>query len=138
MKYPKLHRAYAIAITLIVAVSVAAGLFVAGSPTKERLRRLDEQRVQSLEQIRSIVNDHAARLNTLPASLSDTSGSLYIDPRILGGIEYRVLSTSTYELCATFETDGPQEPYAYPYPKRVENAPFWKHGVGRVCFSLTK
>ena len=51
--------------------------------------------------------------------------------------EYTLLSSSSFELCATFASNTPQSMRATYAPSRGEviaNPYDWDHGDGRVCF----
>jgi hypothetical protein len=49
------------------------------------------------------------------------------DPSTNALYEYRPLEAETYELCAQFERDSPQQTQA-------TGDAFWSHGNGRQCF----
>ncbi len=142
-------RLFVGAIVLVVVGSIALGLYMAGSPAKERLRRLDEQRIQDLSQISSAVQqfyglhehlpDQLAELKTMPnAFLSEAQ---LLDPNTHEAYDYRSLTTSTYELCARFDTDSKTEvspPMAPIYPMRVGvMMTDWNHGIGQGCFPFS-
>ena len=141
------------AVTLLVAGVVVVGLFVAGSPGKERDRRFDEQRVNELQQIANAVDASYDRTRRLPATLAElqTPGKneyyvpSLLDPKTGVPYEYRVAGDTGYELCATFdqptqETNQttaavPPRPVAYP----ASEWPYgrdWTHPAGRHCYSL--
>ena len=131
-------------VTLAVAAAVITGFVIIGSPSAERTRRFDQQRVNDIQQISYAVDAYWTQVKALPPSLGSLmSNNFYYvsninDPLSKQPYEYRIVSTSTYELCATFESDstkasGAQKDMAMyaPYPSNMEI--FLKHGTGRVC-----
>ncbi len=125
-----------IAISLVVAVLtvVIVGVTLLDSPAQERLRRLDERRVDDLRNIVRKLDIYWTREETLPASLQELAGEpgvfieLY-DPESGRPYEYRVLSSNTYELCAQFSRDTAEERDHF-------YRDYWSHSAGRQCFDL--
>lgn len=154
--HPRLRIFVGIIVSMIVTASLV-GLFIAGSPGKERERRFDEQRVNNLQRVSSIIDMHNERVGRLPYDLGEitaTRDSVYgtepmTDPATGEPYDYNVTGEDTYELCATFdqESTGPDgKPVAYPriapIPSMVPMilAPIpkdWRHPAGYHCFSLT-
>ncbi|MFC2099545.1 hypothetical protein ACFLSF_01780 [Candidatus Bipolaricaulota bacterium] len=139
MKTP--HRAIqvrsvvAIVFVVVIVAAVIGGIALLDSPAQERLRRLDERRVDDLHQLAYGVDIYWTREGSLPASLADLSEEERIardlaDPATGQAYEYRVLGDKTFELCAVFArdtgTDGRDTPLRS----------FWLHGPGRQCFQL--
>jgi len=125
-----------IAISLVVAVAavVIVGVILLDSPAQERLRRLDERRVDDLRSISAELDFYWTHARTLPSSLEELADEpgvfleLY-DPESGEAYEYRVLSSNTYELCAEFARDTAEERNRF----YTEN---WSHGPGKQCFEL--
>jgi hypothetical protein len=115
------------------------------------MRRFDDQRVQDLQQVSYAVESFWNQNQHLPKTLDELmqgppqySGFSIQDPKTQVPYEYRILSASTYELCAVFETDAqtitaktPQPMPAYAPPGFVQPPAFWQHGIGRTCFPVT-
>lgn len=142
------------AVTVMVAAVIAVGLYVAGSPVKERNRQLDEQRTNELQQIAGAIDMAYDRDQRLPASLDELKGgskeyyyvSSIVDPKSGAPYEYLVTGDTRYELCATFDDvtqerdqygrlkpmSEPLPPAAVPYPGYRD----WTHGAGRHCFTV--
>jgi hypothetical protein len=59
-------------IAVVVAV-VTGGIILIGSPTQERMRRLDAQRVADLRAVASAVDLYWTRHGSLPPSLEELS-----------------------------------------------------------------
>jgi hypothetical protein len=128
-----MRRVVAVMASVIVALAVAAGIFVLGSPNEERSRRLDERRVIDLTAIATAADLYWTRHGSLPASLDDLrrepgTGVTLEDPEGGAEYEYRSLDTNTYEVCARFT--GSSQPGTV-----TETGGFWSHGAGRQCFA---
>jgi hypothetical protein len=123
-----------------VLVAVVAGLMVLPPPTQERVRRLDERRVEDLRGIARAMDVYWTRHGRLVASLEDLSGEPGVrvsrrDPGTGQEYELRLLDESTYELCASFER--PTTDYGEPRGRPEDpSEDFWSHGVGLRCFRL--
>jgi hypothetical protein len=118
-------------LTIVVAAAVAGGVFVLGSPSEERARRLDERRVQDLIGIQGAVDVYWSQHATLPPSLGELATEPYgklraQDPRTTEAYQYKLIDARKYELCATFERASPE---GVPYGDGR-----WAHGNGRQCF----
>lgn len=135
-----------IVVIAVVAV-VAVGLYLAGSPARERDRRFDEQRLNALQQVSSAVQYYFDRQTSLPKTLDELKGKpdyyipALLDPKTGTSYEYTILSATTYELCATFDLPSAQsDPHtpkpAYGVYRGGSDADFWNHAEGRVCFSF--
>ena len=125
-----------VAITLIAVVVtvVIVGVILLDSPAQERLRRLDERRVDDLRSISAELDFYWTREGTLPSSLEELSNEAGVfielhDPETGQPYEYRVLGSNTYELCAEFARDTADE-QGRPYRD------YWSHGQERQCFEL--
>lgn len=142
-------RAVSWVVIVAVIAAIVAGLVIAGSPASQRIRKLDERRVNDLSQLQSqIVDRFWAAKRRLPASLSelqdDISGFVApTDPETNDPYEYRRLDSLKFELCATFSatsdqftTEGKNQPRAYPV-YGGSGGGTWDHDVGRVCFERT-
>ena len=129
------HIITGLAITVVL-VSVVSALILLGSPAEERMRRLDERRVDDLERLERAVGLYWTRHARLPASLAELSQEPGVnvnlrDPETAEPYEYRLLPESgAYELCAEFQRDSAEE------SQRNEEIDFWLHGSGRHCFQL--
>jgi hypothetical protein len=133
-------------ITLVIA-AIGTGLFIAGSPGRERMVKFDDQRLNELQQIAGAVDAYYEQSNGLPedAALLKNSNLYYVnsfaDPKTGTPYEYRKTSDTTYELCATFDLPTPPKPVP-PEPMRPIAKPFGgsafdtQHAAGRHCFTL--
>lgn len=145
-------RAFLATAVVMVAAAVGVGLWLAGSPSGERQRRFDEQRVNELSQIASAVDNSYQRNGRLPGTLEALAElgayDFYVpslaDPEDGTPYEYRTTGTTTYELCATFAAESqamdargvPKPPVARPAMMEYPGYRSWDHPAGRHCFSL--
>ncbi|PIR52192.1 hypothetical protein COU77_01580 [Candidatus Peregrinibacteria bacterium CG10_big_fil_rev_8_21_14_0_10_49_16] len=147
-----MHRLFATIATLIVAIAIVGGFVLAGSPQSERIRRIDERRIEDLRMINNeiltilfegrpfeprIISPETGKemlpemKRPLPTSLQEVQEqALYQRVNILDPVsgeeyEYQVLDETNYELCALFDME------------RVGDFDiFWDHPAGRHCFAF--
>lgn len=117
-----------LAIAVVIA-AIVAGLTISGSPQRQRLLRLDQQRVYELQGISRSLSDRYANTRTLPAALADlvdgrTRSSLPRDPVSGEPYGYEILERRAFQLCAEFALAS-EDP---------EPDEFWSHEAGRQCF----
>jgi len=135
---PRIHAAFAIVASVVVASAVAWGFVLVGSPAARRLERFDEQRLQDLQtiarEIQSMVVDpnKKGRLKeSLPKTLEEAAKRARNarvnprDPETGEPYAYTVKNETTYELCATFAQRRD-------WDSRV----FWNHPAGAHCFTI--
>lgn len=126
-------RWIAIVASVVVAATIVAAIAVIGSPSRQRLLRMDERRVNDLEAIASQVQAYRGQHGGVPASLDALSGEPGVrvpqDPASGQPYGYEVLGGGDYRLCARFDTDTADttDPQAWPRAS-------WVHGMGRQCF----
>jgi hypothetical protein len=143
MMSSKLQWVFGLLAGSIVAVAIASGFVILGSPMTERLRRLDERRVDDLRAIRDAVErmvverkeDELRLKRALPATLDEVAAFVeteeyrqqvrLTDPQTGAKYEYRVTGESAFELCATFSLS-----------REEERDMFWNHPAGRHCFTV--
>jgi len=126
-------------VVLIVFGFLVYGFVQMGSPFAERLRRLDSERIYSLDSIQRQVVNHWQTKEELPASLEDMENPLsgYMlptDPETGESYEYNILGPLTFELCATFQTSNLIEESAVVTRSYYDIENNWRHDVGRTCF----
>ncbi|MFH1866680.1 MAG: hypothetical protein ABIJ81_01195 [Patescibacteria group bacterium] len=138
-------------IIAIVAIAVIAGFFIVGSPTDERLRRADEQRVSDLENIQWQIINYWQSKEQLPATLDDLIDNISgwrspLDPETGTAYDYEVTGDLSFNLCSNFNlvSEGVSEhALTKPLPERVLTRPFppvtdnWQHPAGKHCFERT-
>ncbi|MDO8516282.1 MAG: hypothetical protein Q7S28_03465 [bacterium] len=133
----------------IVSVAIIAGFFVAGSPTKQRMMKADQQRVNDLQSLQYAIINYWQAKQRLPVALADlndpTRGVIVQkDPETGVDYEYSVTESLSFSLCAEFKTasdgtgDNMRLTKPMPAPMAVsEGSPLsdvWSHAEGRVCF----
>ena len=121
------------AVTTVIA-AVVAGVFVLGSPTEERARRIDRRRVADLQAIVAATDLYWTRHSRVPATLSDLSAEPGVairtsDPASSEIYGYQPLDSTRYEVCASFERETEEI-------SRDPESNLWAHGSGRQCFQL--
>jgi hypothetical protein len=125
------QRLAAFVSTAIVVAAIAAALFVTGSPSEQRLLRLDTERVNDLQQLSLAANFRWDQDRRLPESGGELVDGRYlsrlpVDPVTGEDYEYRTSGPRRFEVCATF--DRPASPELA--------GDFWFHEAGRQCFSF--
>lgn len=138
-KKESLSKAIGAVVALIVTVSIVGSFAIIGSPTAERLYKLDEAKVNDLSLIQSQVLRYWQTTEMLPESLAELSDplsgvSIPHDPQTDEQYTYRVLGDLTFELCATFNKESRESRVQRPAYDSEEN---WKHGEGETCFERT-
>ncbi len=149
MKTPLGIRVIRWAFCAAVVAAIVAGLYVSGSPATRRRYALDERRVNSLSQISYAIDTYAQQHNALPEQLENVAQEQpYLsielrDPATSVIYEYRTTgtsTTSTYELCATFDLPrSNEESMNRAAPATLPDGSVltaWDHGAGRTCFPL--
>ncbi len=129
-------------IALVTAVTIAA-LIIAGSPTAERERRLDSQRVNDLSQISSAIDQYVEKTGHLPKALADLTKpdvaryySLHsiTDPESSLPYTYTTIGDKTYNLCAKFTRSSVKNTTADIAQSLYDKT--WEHPAGNKCYEL--
>lgn len=132
------QKLFAIIVSVVVLASIIGGFFIVGSPGQQRKVRMDETRVQQLNNIHYELINHWQRTRTLPETLAvlqnNTGVYTLSDPETGEPYEYKRVSDTSYEICATFATESRgnergliRDPYS-----AGQN---WTHEAGRTCFA---
>lgn len=148
-KFPARNRSVAYATGALVAITIIAGFFIVGSPQQARLYRLDNQKVNDLQNIQYQVVAYWQAKQKLPSTLADLNNSISgfsvpLDPQSSAAYEYKAKGPLSFELCANFNAEARQaatgrEMYT-PAPvggKGMPQQESWQHGAGRTCFDRT-
>lgn len=122
----------------VVALAVGAAVLVLDSPAAERRRRLDERRVEDLQEVAAAIDVYWTREGTLPPDLDVLAGwqgldAPRTDPVTEEPYRYELTGESTYRLCATFATEAPGRPAQGSWRFRPT---LWHHPAGEHCFEL--
>jgi hypothetical protein len=134
----RFHTGFAIVASITVAIAVACGFVVIGSPSTRRLARFDEQRLRDLQTIAreiQLMTEDPNKKGTLKESLPKTLDEATLrardervnprDPETGEPYAYRVKDETTYELCARFARKRD-------WDSRI----FWNHPAGAHCFVI--
>ncbi|MFA5751050.1 MAG: DUF5671 domain-containing protein [Candidatus Paceibacterota bacterium] len=153
---------FSVVSIVFVIVAVSFSFMIMGSPKTQRAYRLDDRRVNDLQNIQYQVINYWQQKEELPETLNDlqnplTGYSLPIDPEFEKGrnYEYRPIDDLSFELCAEFTLSMPKgwrennyggmEPFydngkdtsvAYPAYSGGMNES-WDHEKGRTCYQRT-
>lgn len=125
------HRAAAITSAAVVSAAVIAGLYFSGSPSEQRLFRLDERRVADLQRLSGALNAYFMDTGELPADLERLLDGYRLsrlprDPATDTTYAYAPLGERRFELCAEFSRESAHH----------SDESFWSHGAGRKCFEF--
>lgn len=139
-EYKATDKAFAVLATLAAVAAVIAGFRLLGSPAQQRLLSLDEDRRRDLQNISDTLRlEYSAAAGQASAPLPETlaeanflTTAFLSDPVTEVPYEYRRLSDSTYELCATFSAASPEN--TEPSLRYVD--PLWAHPEGRHCYEF--
>ncbi len=156
---------FAIVAVIFVLGGVVYSFSVIGTPNNQRALRLDQKRIEDLQNIQSQVITYWQQREKLPAQLIDLIDPLNSwqvipkDPEFQKGVnyEYTKINDLEFQLCATFSKPIPQgwqeNSGARPYSGIVSDADIsmgfignisgyagtqnenWGHNAGRTCFS---
>lgn len=151
-----------ISIILVVGL-IGLSFAVMGSPNTQRDFRLDQTRLNDLQNIQGQVINYWQQREKMPTTLSDLADPLsgYMiprDPESDSGLayEYRLTGAMSFEICATFSKpipegwqdygkgggivpmyEGRDMAVSYPYPGPGGVNDSWVHDAGRTCFERT-
>ena len=127
---PSRNKTMAWLSTAVVVLLVILGFWQLGAPSGQRQLRADAQRVQDLYQLASEVQSYwRSHPSQLPANTTQLPSGSRLDPITHAPFEYVAGAGSSYELCAVFDRQSPEES-ANPAPDP------WAHPAGRHCFQL--
>jgi hypothetical protein len=137
-------RGLAIAAIVVVVATLGYSIYLVGTPGQQRDVRLDEQRVNNLQNISQNIDTYLELNSEMPAGLEDLIGPRFYvqsieDPETGVPYEYRIIEGNDYELCAVFATDNSERisrPSESGAVTRYYYDRAWDHGIGRTCFEL--
>src|SRR5689334_14627785 len=135
-----------IVLIVVTILSVLAGIYGFSripSPAKQHAIKLDHKRIADLANIQYSITDYAQTNDALPTSLDQVKTQRYsttplekTDPETNVPYEYTVISSTSYQLCATFTTDSSKEDANYydsdNYVYSADKTKF-AHGIGPKC-----
>jgi len=145
----KAARWLAISVSVVLLIAVVAGFFIVGTPSQQRARRFDSQRITELQQIDSEVLNYWISQRQLPKTLVAISEKqTYFlapnDPETGTAYEYIIKDSLSYSLCGTFSLPSLEQELKSKSIAPLATAPYggptnqnWLHGAGRTCFDHT-
>ena len=128
-EFSRPSRAAFASATAATAMALLFGIMVAGLPSEQKLRNLDQQRVEALQLIQDQIIAYWRRKQQLPDQLQELEQSFLTfqlpkDPQAGEGREYsyQPLSERRFKLCANFNRAS----------KEADRK--WSHSAGATCF----
>lgn len=124
----------AAASTAVVAIMIAIGFWNNGGPSRQRMQRADDRRLEDLYTIGMQIQNYwrsPSNGHKLPTHLGELSGIAVADPISRQQYEYHPGQGSDYQLCATFALAGGDNSSG----DRTTGT-IWSHPAGRYCFPL--
>jgi len=135
-------------ISAVILASIIYGIILIGSPASQKAKQLDEQRISDLSNIQNqIVYVQWETKGTVPTSLSELNDPISgfivpTDPQTGESYIYKMISTSSFELCANFKTVATTSnqntiaaaPVSYPIQTNSINEN-WQHEATTTCFT---
>lgn len=134
-----------------VIAAIVGGFMVMGTPSEQRDMRFDQERVNDLEEIQWRITDYYRTKETLPESLDQVTGAIGVekmptDPETGEPYTYAKIADLSFELCATFALESPQDSRVTDvYPRMAgliisdesSGRGLWQHDAGEECFERT-
>ena len=145
-------------LTVIILVVGGFGIRIAGSPTENRNVRYDQVRLRDIDTIASAISYYYEDNFKIPTTISQLlvkrvkTDAQYLkkqpkDPKTKTDYSYRVVSATSYELCANFDTsseDIAKRKTGIEEDERLREMPDYygygedkSHPKGRFCFTKT-
>jgi hypothetical protein len=122
-------------IVIVVAlVSIIGGLFLVDSPQTARMHKMDRERVNDLNNISYMLDNHYRENAELPVDLSAARFSKITDPETKMAYEYVVLNSEDgkYQLCTTFDLEASEN------DRDMGAGNDWEYHLGGYrCFDAT-
>ncbi len=130
-----------VASSVLVIVAIIFGFIVGGTPSEARLRNLDMQRTNNLQELSSCINSFAYDNGRLPINLNElkngvryTYCAFTTDPETQKEYKYRVVSDSQFELCGEFVQSTIDD---FPNIAADSYGKWQKHNKGQMCETQT-
>ena len=107
-----INRVVSWTTSCVVALVLIISIVISGSPSEQRLIRLDERRVENLVRLSAAFDDYWEERDSLPEEISELLDGRRLsrmpsDPQTALAYEYERLGHDTYQLCATFDRPSP-------------------------------
>ena len=119
---------------VVVVATIAAAVWVIGSPAAQRESRMDARRVSDLRRLESAIERHAKLHDALPRGLDALQGDgatvARVDPASGAPYGYEPVDARRYRLCAGFATDS----RVAVRQAEPDYDDAWRHPAGHHCF----
>ena len=128
-------RLFAWIVSGIILILLIVGVFLSGSPMKERIVRFDTQRESDLQNISDQIVSYWQEKDHLPDNLGEVNDPLSgnyipVDPETGDAYVYQKTGDESFSLCATFGLNSNDENTGI----TDDN---WQHEKGQTCFTRT-
>ena len=144
-QYPQRKRTVCWSVGALAALSVLAGFVLFGTPSAAHGYRLDEARINDLQNIQWQVVSYWQHKQVLPATLAVINDPISnytvpADPETGAAYGYKVTGARSFELCATFAAVSyGQAAVTVPEPAGlsrtgISKTDTWSHSAGETCF----
>lgn len=143
-EFSKRAKFFVWAVVLFVAAATISGSFIAGSPSRQRALRFDQQRISDLQNIQGQILNHWMQKGKLPADLDELIDSISgfvppVDPETGDEYFYDPTGNLSFDLCAIFNLPSTEAHFGMTKPMLAEPRIFrgtdnWNHDMGDVCF----
>lgn len=120
------RKVWVAVVSLVILVAIVLGFAVIGSPKTQRLLRMDQETIYSLDNANWQVINYWQTNGVIPQSM----------PGLPEGLDYINTGSMTYQLCANFNkanqyTNNSEAAYG---PKMGMGMNDWSHTAGYQCF----
>jgi hypothetical protein len=130
-------------VSVIVVGSIIGAFFIIGSPQTQRLMRIDDQKINDLQNIQYQITDYWQNHAALPANFTDLDNPLTgwatpTDPQFESkgyAYSYAPIGEHSFKLCAVFNLENSDKREDMYYSRQSQN--YWNHAAGEVCFERT-
>ncbi|HBM45836.1 TPA: hypothetical protein DDZ75_02590 [Patescibacteria group bacterium] len=143
---PKYEKLFAWTSVTLVIAAISFGFYVMGSPFTQRLRNIDEKKIQDLQSVQSQIVNYWQQKEFLPENLQDLNDPIsgYVVPKDTDknvDYVYKIMGMTSFQLCANFNITNEYKnrqptPTAY-YPGTSAKNETWAHPAGEYCFDRT-
>lgn len=136
-KKDKVIKVYFWAALAVVVISFVGALFVVETPAQTRERKMDEQVINSLNNVHSYLDRFYTEKGKLPNDLQAVVKEYAIQDKDVANpitkekFEYKVVDKTHYEVCSVFKASNkkPNDQINY-YGQAI-----WDHDAGKYCFT---
>lgn len=139
----KAKKVIAIISLAFILFSIILAFSIIGSPRTQRLMKYDEQKVESLRNLKYYINEYYRQNGKLPEKLADVNESYYtipVDPQTKDSYVYKKSGSVDYKLCAEFNLDYSDHKTKVYYGngsiRDMNDINSWEYTKGEHCFDL--